>query len=66
MKGTIFYTAGELEQMLGWNVQTIKRRAKDGTLPKPVTWRLYGENCRKPLQWLRSDIDATIASWSGR
>lgn len=66
MAETIFYDAGDLENMLGWSVATIKRRVREGTLPKPVTWRLYGEHCRKPLQWLRSDIDATIASWSGR
>lgn len=66
MTEMIFYSVGDLEQMTGWSAQTIKRRAKDGILPKPITWRLYGEQCRKPLQWLKTDIDATIASWSNQ
>ena len=45
------------------STQTIRRRIKEGLIPRPVTWDMYGENTRKPLLWSKKVIDEEMMKY---
>lgn len=55
-----FYGINEMADLYELSPQTVKRRAKEGAIPKPISWKLYGEHTRKPLIWARKEVDASL------
>ena len=58
-----FYVITDVAEKYEVSTQTIRRRIKEGLIPRPVTWDMYGENTRKPLLWSKKVIDEEMKKY---
>lgn len=60
MNESKYYTIHDMARIFEASPQTIIRRARDGVIPRPLTWKMYGERSRKPLVWSKKEVDARL------
>lgn len=60
MNDSKYYGINDMADLFETSTQTIRRRAKEGVIPRPVTWKMFGECSRKPLVWAKKEVDAKL------